>query len=643
MYDISIPCMPLDPTFNRERTLEDLRQMGAKRVFLALPFLSHNWAEMEDMYAGLEPHIRYFQDAGLEVGVWFWTFRFADREAKYTVMVTSQGKACHTSTAKYCPWDEGYLTYMENHVKRLAAMAPDLILFDDDLAFGFASMDAPSCFCKLHREKMGAYLGEPAPEGDGLYEKIFSGKKNRLRSAFLRSHGESLKNFARRMRSAVDSVNPKVRMGQCGCITTFDYDGVDSFTLSKILAGSTKPFLRLIGAPYWDPVKLHGNALCDVIELERMERAWYDGDDIEIVSAGDTYPRPRHRVPASYLEIFDAALRASGGMDGILKYVLCYCNGADYERGYIRAHQKNEKDLDAILEAFEGLEDTGVRVYESMHKIEDADYSHEILTQDRVRYQFFSHASRFLAHNSVPTAHRGSGCAGIAFGENARAMDLSALEKPLILDEPAARILQERGVDVGIASFDGRFIPEKEHYLATGEYEVVTDYRLKPPFAAKLTLTPGAKVETEWVLPDGTRQPGSYTYRNADGNEFLVLALDGFTCTDAIYKNYSRQKQFMDFLPSRGAHLPVKCAGHPELYVLCRQSEDTLSVALFNCFADPVEDLTLELPEGFSQAGFCRCQGSLSGDKVTLERLGAFDWCFVRMTKNIVDKKDNLY
>ena len=634
MYDISIPIIVTAPTYDKKQVLDDLRLMGAKRVFLAIPFLTHDEKILEGYYSALRDSIDFFKTEGVEVGVWFWTFRFEDKEPRYTLMVTSEGKECLTTTAKYCPLDEGYLSFMEQHVKTLAAMHPDIILFDDDFAFGFTSMAAPSCYCELHRKKMAEFLGEDCEIAvDGLYKKLFSGKKNKYRSAFMKSLGYSLENLAKRMRAAVDSVDPDVRMGQCACITTYEFDGTDSFTVSKLLAGNTKPFLRLIGAPYWDPVRLHGNYLCDVIELERMQRSWYDGNDIEIVSEGDTYPRPRHRVPSSYLEIFDAALRADGNMNGILKYVFSYCNNSDYERGYINAHVKNEKDHKDIGDVFSDLCDSGVRVYESMKKIENADYSRDVLNADLIRYQFFSRALRFLSHNSIPTAYRGTGCAGIAFGENARYLDKSAFEKPLIIDESAAYVLCGLGVDVGIKSFGKRFIPTEECYLRTGEHESVTDYRLKPAFAADLELCDGAKILSLWTKPDGTSAPASFSYANTEGQVFLVLCLDAFTAADEIYKNYSRQKQIVDFLDESDAPLPAKCVGNPDLYVLCKESEEALAVGLFNCFADPIDDFCVELSGKYKKATLYRASGNLDSDKLSIDHLGAFDWCFVKLEK----------
>ena len=634
MYEISVPVMVTAPTFNREAVLKDLKLVGAKRVLLAFPFLNHDLSVMEGYYRTLASAIAYFKENGLETGVWFWTFRFETREAKYTVMVNSQGEKCHTTTAKYCPFDEGYLTYMENHVKRLAALGTDLILFDDDFAFGFTSMHAPACYCDLHRARMAKILGEEVPPAEELYKLMYSGKKNPLRSAFLQACGESLIEMSKRMRAAVDTVDPTVRMGQCGCITTFDADGVDSFTISKILAGNTKPYLRLIGAPYWDEVRLHGNRLVDVIGLERMARAWYDGDDIEIVSEGDTYPRPRHAVPASHLELFDAALRADGSFSGIMKYMVDYNASAGYERGYINAHMKNVPDYEKLSSVFDPLEDCGVRIYETMRKIEDADFSRDLLDNDLVRYQFFSRAVRFLAHNSIPAIHKGRGCAGVAFGENARALlsDPEAFQKPMILDTTAAIILQENGIDVGLEQVGERFIPGSEEFLKDNEFIGSVYGSTKTPYACNIQVSEKAKVQSLWHR--GAETPvASYTYENAAGRKFLVYGMDAFACAPEMYRNYARQRQIFDFLAESGAAAPARCQGHPDLYVLSKEDENTLAVGFYNCFADEIDDLVATVSADYQTAEFYRAEGSVQGGELKIRHLSAFNWCFVKLSK----------
>ena len=210
---------------------------------------------------------------------------------------------------------------------------------------------------------------------------------------------------------------------------------------------------------------------------------------------------------------------------------------------------------------------------------------------------------------------------------------MSALEKPIIIDEHAARLLMEKGIDVGIKSIGTRFTPSAEHYILTDEFETVTDYGHKPPFATKMDLKEGAMLLSEWIDPDGSRPPASFSYKNENGNVFLVLAMDAFTCSDEIYKNYSRQKQIFDFLSDSGVILPAKCFGNPDLYVICKQNEDTLAVGLFNCFADSISNFKVELPSEYKSAEFCRATGKLFGNELQIDHLGAFDWCYIVLKK----------
>ncbi len=84
----------------------------------------------------------------------------------------------------------------------------------------------------------------------------------------------------------------------------------------------------MTGAPYWtNAVTLGPN-----IDAIRVQQYWCD-DSIELLTEGDTYPRPRLWVPSSYLECYDMILRADGNSDGILKYMIDYTYNADYETG----------------------------------------------------------------------------------------------------------------------------------------------------------------------------------------------------------------------------------------------------------------------------------------------------------------------
>ena len=619
MFSLSIPVMLMASNYNRKDILADLREAKATRVVLALGYLTYDTEKMERFYNRLREEIPAYHKAGFEVGVWFWTFLIQGNPPFAPMMDAESGNIGSVC----CPLGEDYLRFMEHHLQTVAAMHPDLIFYDDDFSFRISSNASPACFCPLHRAKMEEILGEPLPKVPNLYKTMYEGKPNKLRSAFFKACGDSLIEFSARMRRAVDAVDPKVRMGQCACLTTFDADGTDSFTISKALAGNTKPFLRLIGAPYWAAGKSLGR-LAEVIELERMERSWYAGNDMEIVSEGDAYPRPRYRCPSAYLELFDAALRSDGHFSGILKYMADYTSSAAYERGYFERHKKHLPDLEAMTADFAPLAPTGVRIWEMMRKLENADFSRESNGGELARQQLFSRATRLAAHNSIPTTYYGTGCGGICFGENARALDLSAFEKPLILDAVAARILSERGIDTGVEIFGDRFAPENERFTETGE--VICCYSGDNVFAERLTPKAGAVVKSKW---SGEESPASFTYRNTNGQIFMVLAVVAHAATPAYLENYERQRQIFDFFAENGTPIPAVCRKNPNLYVICKENGDRMAIGLFNCFADEIDDLTVDLTDEWTTAAFHRCEGSLNGKQIKIDHLAAFDWCWV--------------
>lgn len=632
MYTLSIPFKLTAPTYDRKAVLADLREARATRVILALGYLNTDEKETERVYARLREEIPAYQREGFEVGVWFWTF-LVRGDPPFMPMTDAEngdiGSVNKGSDTKVCcPLGEDFLRFMERHLQTVAAMHPDLILYDDDFSFRIASKASPACFCPLHRARMEQILGEPLPKVSNLYKTMYEGKPNRLRSAFLKACGDSLIEFAARMRRAVDAVDPNVRMGQCACLTTFDADGTDSFTISETLAGGTKPFLRLIGAPYWEEAGRSLGRLTEVIELERMERAWYKGGDMEIVSEGDAYPRPRYRCPAAYLELFDAALRADGHFDGIMKYMADYTSTAAYERGYFERHKKHLPDLEAMAAEFVPLAPAGVRIWETMRKLEDADFSREENGGEIARRQLFSRAAHLAAHNSIPTTYYGTGCGGICFGENARALEPAALEKPLILDAVAARILAERGIDTGVTAFGARFVPENECFTQTEE--TTCCYSGGAAFAERLTLKAGAVVRSVWSGEE--KLPASFTYRNASGQTFLVFAVSAVVCSKSYIENYERQRLVFDFFAENGSPVPAVCRKNPNLYVVCKGNGDRTAIGFFNCFADEIDDLTVDLAQARETAAFHRCAGTLNGKRIKVDHIPAFDWCWITVS-----------
>ncbi len=590
------------PDFNCEQTLIALKKAGAKRVLLAMEPLAE---KMTDVYGLLKRCIDFFSAHGLKCGVWFWAFMV--NSDRFTPIIGNAGK----SNTQKCPLDPDFLVFAQNNVKRIAALKPELILFDDDLRLGFLDSGF-GCVCEHHRKLMEQVL---SPLPDDIYAEAFSAKPNKCRDAFLFAMGESLKIFCKKMREAVDEIAPEVRMGICSCLSTWDTDGVDSYTLSRLLAGNTRPYIRLIGAPYWAVNRNWGNRLQDTVELERMERAWCDDDDFEIVSEGDTYPRPRYTTPASYLELFDTALRFTQKMTGIQKYMLDYTSSALYEPDYIEAHLH---DASVDIEGFvAGTQSTGIRVYEKIDKLKDAFLSVPV---GRVQDMFFSTAAKFLAANGLPSVYEGTGCAGIAFGENVKVV--SEYSQKLILDFDAAMILQSSGVDVGIAAVVEAYSPSYEHYIKENENIAVYTCLDSPAnFAHEVKLKEGAKLLSEFVCGGGYRIPASYTYGN-----FLVYCFSN--PPESIWRNYLRPKHINEF-----AAPPVSACGHPDLYLQCSENEDTCVIGVWNCHADGINGLKISLAHGFSGITFLNASGKLDGNAAVIDYLPPFSYALVKLER----------
>lgn len=639
MHKISVPVVVHDNHFNGKAALKELQRCNADRVFLSVGVISISNEDNQKIIDILKENIPFFKEAGLEVGVWLWTFwrsGFSAEEEKDLLMVRRSGEYRATvgtlSTSEKnltgfcCPTSERFIAQTTDFLKNIAALKPDIIMFDDDFRYGFMD-ETIGCYCERHMKLMEQKLGRGFTR-DELNALIYSDKPNKTRSIWLETMGESLKAFAVAVRAAVDSVDKNIRMAFCSCMSDWDIDGVDSVTLTKLLAGNTKPLMRLIGAPYWAIDKAWGNRLQHVIELERMEYAWCEGAGIEIMTEGDVYPRPRHKVPASYLECFDSALKAAGVGEYTHKYMIDYTSSPTYESGYIDRHLNNTDNYNAIERIFADKTAVGVRVYESMEKFRDADFNGIDNPEDYAHNLFFSRAARMLSDNTVPTVYSGNNGVGIAFGENARKLPAEAYDNGLIIDIRAAKILMEKGIDVGIKCIGDKHTNDMLYYPGDNEY--VRSY-----FSNSYYVTPEEKAEAvTYSLNGEERFPDAFLYKNAKGQRFLVFAFDAAFINENRWRSYSMQKMLyssVEWLAQKP--MSAVCGGHPDLYILCKKNDDGMTVGLWNLFADEVMNPEIVLDGKYTNAEFINCSGKLSGNKIKLSGIPPFNFALINLKK----------
>ena len=637
MYKISVPITNSNVTKeNREDILRNLRRFDAERVFLAMSYYTLDVEKQKEAFATLKDNCAFFKSNGLEVGTWVWTFEFAEK-TPYKVMRTIFGEE---HPERVCPTDADFLKFSQEYIKSFARCGVDIIMFDDDFRYNFFSDTTPGCLCDNHIAMINNITGEKKSLAE-LASLIMSGGKNKYRDAYLKANGDAFRNFAKAIREAVDEINPNIRVGQCTCMSAWDIDGTTPDEIARLLAGNTKPFYRFIGAPYWAVRTSFGAYLQDTVELERMESSWRTDKNIEVFAEGDVYPRPRYNCPASYLEGFDTAIRASGCTDGILKYGMDYTSSADYENGYARFHEKNRDIYKGIDEMFSDKGNVGVRVYESMKKIADMEMETAVNNSADIEYMFQSKSARTLAHNSIPSTYEGEGVCGIVFDENARALPLSALKNGLILDIAAAEILTSRGIDVGINKIGDKCYGQIERNLKTDNK--ICHY-MEPITVFNNEFNKNIEILSVLETENGDI-PLSYFYENADGNKFLVFNANSRPNgggrrkntrfgPESVFRNYERSRQIAEFAKLCSSNgLPAYVYGCPEMYIQCKESNGKLAVGLWNFFADEAFDFTVELSKSYSNIKFLNCEGTLDGNKVKIKSIPAFGFGFFEVNK----------
>lgn len=615
-YKVSVPvnCTSFK-RIDKEKVLENLRKLDAERVFLnfeesvdsgGVYFLKKEAHEKQ--IENLSEAAAFFKKEGFEVAAWFWTF-MVEENAPFTTMCDFAGNSSKTFV---CPTDKKFVEFAAETIKDIASCGVDMIVFNDDFRYGFMSKEH-MCLCENHMKLICEKTGENLTRSE-LADKIKNGAKNMYRDAFLETNKESFLNFASEMRKSVNSVNPDIRMGFCAVMSSWDVDG-DAYELAKTLAGNTRPFIRLIGAPYWASKISWGNRLQDVVELSRMEKAYFAGKDIELIAEGDVWPRPRTECPASFLEGFDTALRATQELDGILKIALDYTTNPDYEMGYVKFHERNKPLYKKIESEFSGKKCVGIRVYEYEKKVGDMVNPNELSETYNYEMLFFSEAARTLACNGIPTVYEGEGCAGITFGENARQVPLSVLKKGMIIDTAAAKILSQRGIDVGIEAFLEKVIVKNETFLENGNKIIAYNSS-----SYKLELKPDVKVLSIGDIGNDEKVPMSFSYTNDNGERFLVINTNPRE-KSTLMRHYARGYQYSRFISDCFYAL---CPGSPDLYLLCNKDDNDLAVGVWNFCIDPSLNPVVYLGKNYENIRFINGNGKLYGNKVELEEIPAY-------------------
>lgn len=605
--------------------LQVFQKLNADRISLVFC----DWDDFENNGNIIRRAITHFAKYNIEVAVWLNSLLHLDYSKKGNFSLRKYGDG-HENYC--CPLDENFVRFFSEYVAKYAKTGTKLIYLDDDFRFGVSG--GPNCFCDLHMQEYKKLLGDDVT-ADKIVERIESRKPNKYRDAWISVNGAALKKLAKAVRDAVDNIDTSVRVGICASPTTmFGIDGASAFELSEILAGKNEPFIRLIGAPYWayHAERMLNARLGDVIGLERLELSYvetlqYKG---EVLSEGDTYPRTRFDCPASYLELFHSALSTENRLDGILKYPGEYTSYKDeYESGFSRLASYNREKRETVEEAFLNTDKVGFKILEIRDKMKTEEFLPEDVPPMEFERIVMPASIRAFTDLSLPYTFTGNGPT-VAFGDNARYLSLEELRRGVITDIVGARILKEKGIDVGIKDFGEEVVVGScyEYYNDFDDEIFVHFYRAANLF--NLQLEQKAEVLTSTIF-ENRKYSLTYRYEGTNG-KIAVCCVDTTQTRGSFgyFKSYYKQRVFADLYKwFAGEELAAVSFDCPFLMQIVGKKEGKCIVGFWNIYQDGVANQPIYLQKKYHKAEFIGCDGRLEGEQLILNYLPGYDFCAI--------------
>ncbi len=630
MYKVTVPINSKTAYKYREETLAELKRSGAHRAALTLHRDLESKFSSDETLMILKEMLEYFENNGFETLVWLGETFGHDRYSKPGKFnpYTNIKSMVRGDIAAFCPMDNSFADDFCTWIKNVAKCGAETILLDDDFRMG----PGFGCCCDKHMKAFEDELGEKVDTAD-LEKLLLSGGKNKYRDAWLKVQGDGMRSFARKLRNAADEINPNIRIGACAIQGRWDDDGANAIEIGDILAGDTKPLIRFFGAPYHTTLDFLGHRgygeryLADVIEKERIQANWCRGERAEILSEGDTYPRPRFACNAAFLECFDMILRADGSFDGILKYMFDYVSSPNYETGFVDFAEDNKENYKIIESLFSDKKCIGIKPYVPLGIIQNANLDRDkYITPDNTDGLVFDYMSsaHLLTTSCLPITYEEDAAAKVVFGESARHIPESDLYGGVIVDAEAAQILTERGIDVGIEKIDDSSERQDGFHYCLYEYYKNYDETVRLEYDDISYITPkeGTRILTE-IDNGNEKRDFVFDYINQKGQGFLVLPFCAKNTKDKMgyFRCYLRRKVILDSLERIGAKAleAYPDGNYTMLYPMVKRNENEISIGLWNLSPDKVKNAKLKTNVKYEEIEFINCNGRVCDDGLVIE------------------------
>ena len=552
------------------------REIGAVRAALEPLGVEVNW--------WCSPSIRYFSDFAPAEDAW--GGRSADN--------------------KKCPLDPAFQSDWAAKVKgAVAAARPRIVNIEDDFTLSWGrGLKGGACFCRRHLALFAEIYGKPltGPEIVAAFEAR-TPENLPVRRAFAAAVRESLCAIARKVRAAVDEVDPSVRIMLCEPGSGADVDGDALEAVVRAFAGpKTRPALRPHGSIYGaqtTSADIPGALGHTLYTLERLPK------DIETFYESDPYPHNRFFSSAAQMGSLMSGAVFMGAHD-LQLYCLQYLDDPlediGYAERYLALKPRLERVRDFIRRHDARLQ--GVRVVWSSDDL--------ALTRgcggghgNQLAEEQFLLAKFGLPYTTRADAKGPAVLAGNVVETMSDGQLKNVLSGCALVDAPAADLLVKRGfaaelgTDVKIAK--GRLPVIREEILpAAGLTRRGRDVNAFYIFCAGTegtvrtfaTLKPQAGTEV-WSRFSGVGgaavTPSMTVAKNARGGVVGVLATSLLGNRSSGLLNLRKQELLQNFFRRQDPDaLPVTALAAPGIWTLAQVASDarTMLVMVNNLSGD---------------------------------------------------------
>ncbi len=488
-----------------------------------------------------------------------------------------------------CPFDEGFMEYIEHSFAVIAAAEPATIMVDDDFRM-IGARASKGCACPLHMKAFEEAYGK-ALSREEIFEAVKgTGEKNKkITDAFVKTQIDSLIASAKAMRRGIDSVNPKLPGSYCTCGNSAE----GAAEIAKILAGEGNPVIvRLSNGRYTAPGARYLTTSFQRAAIQ-MSVIKAQGHVDHFLDESDTCPHNRYSTAASavHAHYTGAILEGATGAKHWITKTTSYQPKAG--AAYRKKLSENAKFYEALSKEVPKLHFLGCRA--PISTVPDYEFVESSAINNWVRcslerlglpiYYSPAEGGAVFMDGSMPNLFTDEEI-------------LTMLKGTLVLDGDAAKILDKRG----FAKYMG--VSVREWKGAAAMIELIGDEKKRigvPPRSMELVPFDGAVAESMICdIPDGKTDvplyPGSVYFENSLGGK--VITFSGSVNTPLQYQYFSfldesRKYQLIKLL-KRCGHMPVYYPDDAEVYLKAANHDDgSLVVAFFNIGLDELESITL--------------------------------------------------